>query len=50
MNIAIQTIPHDEQRYDTVGNWFWEGDDLIIYVSDTGNWINIEFLINNFSY
>lgn len=24
MKILIETIPHDQQRYDTVGDWQWE--------------------------
>lgn len=33
MRIVIETIPHDQQRYDTVGDWKFIGDDLIIKVS-----------------
>jgi hypothetical protein len=33
MRIVIETIPHDQQRYDTVGDWQFIGDDLIIKVS-----------------
>ena len=36
--IIITTIPHARQRYDTVGDWQWRGDDLIITISDTGSW------------
>jgi len=39
MNIFIKTIPHKEQRYETVGDWWWDGDDLHIRVSDMGNYI-----------
>ena len=39
MNIQIKTIPHNEQRYDTVGDWWWTPDgDLEIRVSDMNNW------------
>lgn len=39
MNILITTIPHDKQRYPTVGDWEWFGpDQLNIRVSDMGNW------------
>lgn len=38
MKITIETIPHTEQRYPTVGDWQWQGDDLLIRVSDLGNW------------
>lgn len=37
MNISIKTIPHSEQRYDTVGDWWFEGEGLEIRVSDMGN-------------
>lgn len=39
--IRIEVIPHDKQRYNTVGDWFFEptGDQsLLIRVSETGNW------------
>lgn len=40
MNIHIQTIPHKEQRYDTVGDWWWTEDgDIEIRVSDMKNWV-----------
>lgn len=39
MNIAIRTIPHAEQRYETVGDWiFGQDGSLEIRVSDMGNW------------
>lgn len=37
MKIIIETVPHDEQRYPTVGDWFWQDDILHIVVSDLGN-------------
>jgi hypothetical protein len=38
MKITIQTIPHNLQRYPTVGDWlFNENGDLDIWVSETGN-------------
>lgn len=34
MEIKIQTIPHQEQRYNTVGDWYYDADgNLIIKVS-----------------
>jgi hypothetical protein len=38
VKITIETIPHDQQRYPTCGDW-WEdaNGDLQIRVSDTGN-------------
>jgi hypothetical protein len=38
MNIAIIIIPHAEQRYPTVGDWFFLGDDLQIRVSKLSDW------------
>ncbi len=38
MKITIETIPHGQQRYDTVGDWQWVGGDLVIYVSEMENW------------
>lgn len=38
MNVTIQVIPHDQQRYPTVGDWYFEGDDLIIKVSKLSDW------------
>lgn len=35
--ITIKTIPHSGQRYDTVGDWWFEGENLEIRVSDMGN-------------
>ena len=34
MKITIEIIPHDQQRYDTVGDWIFVGDELIIKVSE----------------
>ena len=39
MNIHIQVIPHNEQTYDTVGDYFYlPNGDLIICVSEMGDW------------
>src|SRR6266403_2512350 len=39
MRIVIETIPHEKQRYPTVGDWFFdEKGDLIIWVSELGDW------------
>lgn len=38
MKIVIDTIPHKEQRYETVGDWWWEKDTLQIRVSEIGDW------------
>lgn len=39
MNIVITTIPHDKQRYPTVGDWEFFGDEqLVIRISEMGNW------------
>jgi hypothetical protein len=37
MQIQIQTIPHNQQAYPTVGNYELDGDTLKIYVSELGN-------------
>ena len=36
--IEIKVIPHDKQRYETVGDWFYNDSILCIRVSDMGNW------------
>ena len=38
MKILIETVPHMSQRYNTIGDWQWEGDTLHIKVSDMGDW------------
>lgn len=39
MNIAIKTIPHSHQRYETPGDWFFDSHgNLEIRVSDTKDW------------
>lgn len=50
MKIIIETIPHTQQRYPTVGDWYFQGpngearegnlatDTLVIRVSDLANW------------
>ncbi len=38
MKITIETIPHGQQRYETVGDWQWVDGDLVVYVSEMGNW------------
>lgn len=37
MKIEINIIPHSAQRYDTVGDWQFKGDELQINVSDLGD-------------
>lgn len=38
MKITIEVIPHKEQRYDTAGDWQFDGEgNLTIRVSDTDN-------------
>jgi hypothetical protein len=44
MNICIKTIPHKEHRYETVGDWFYEGETLNIRVSKMSDW-RYEFLV-----
>src|SRR5579862_3622522 len=39
MNITIKTIPQSAQRYETIGDyWFDEAGNIELRVSDTGNW------------
>lgn len=39
MNILIKTIPHEMQRYETVGDWVFDGEgNITIFVSDMGDW------------
>lgn len=39
MKIQIETIPHDQQRYPTVGDWQWlDQHTLIIRVSELTDW------------
>ena len=46
MNINIKVIPHDQHRYDTLGDyWFTDNGDLEIRVSDTGNWKHDSMII-----
>lgn len=43
MKITIQTIPHSEQRYPTVGDWIWNADqtELMIKVSELSDWRHV---------
>ena len=39
MNVRIEVIPHDQQAYPTVGNWFYDKNgDVIIQVSALSDW------------
>ena len=38
MKIVIETVPHAEQRYNTIGDWQWDGSTLNIKVSQMGDW------------
>lgn len=39
MLISIAIIKHDQQRYETCGDWRWDTrGNLLITVSDLGNW------------
>ena len=40
----MQVIDHKDQRYETLGDWFWDGFILKINSSDLGQW-EYEFLI-----
>ena len=46
MKVIIETIPHDQQRYDTVGDWSWEDvETLCIKVSAEMPDIRMSFLV-----
>ena len=36
--ITIKVIPHNEQQYETCGNYRYDGDSWLIEVSDMDNW------------
>jgi len=38
LNVEIRTIDHGAQRYPTVGDWYYDGEKLVILVSDLGDW------------
>lgn len=39
MKITIETIPHDQHRYSTVGDWYFDDKgDLTIKVSQLSDW------------
>lgn len=44
MKITIETIDHSKQRYNTIGDWQWDGDNLNIKVSKMGD-TRKEFLV-----
>lgn len=45
MKIVIETIPHKEQRYETVGDYWWDEDGTLqMRISDMGN-DNYAFLV-----
>jgi hypothetical protein len=39
VKITIRSIPHDQQRYETVGDWQIIDGEVVITVSDTGEWL-----------
>lgn len=44
-NIHIKAVPHGKQRYDTLGDWFYEADGALhIRVTQLGDW-RMEFAI-----
>ena len=38
MKVTIEVIPNEQQRYPTVGDWQWDGDNLTISISSMDNW------------
>lgn len=43
-SVQIKTIPHNEQRYDTVGDWWVDDEGWHIRVSQLGDW-RYQFLV-----
>jgi hypothetical protein len=42
MKVIIETIPHSEQRYPTVGDWRWVKEDtLAISVTEMADWRHV---------
>ena len=47
--IEMQVIPHSEQRYDTAGDYWEDGDTWHFRVSDMGDWrYNFSVLLHEF--
>lgn len=44
ISAQIKTIAHKDQRYTTVGDWWWEEGTLQLRVSDMSDW-RYEFLV-----
>lgn len=39
MRIRVETVKHQQQRYETCGDWLFDKDgNLVIYVSELGDW------------
>lgn len=36
--IDWKVLPHEEQRYETSGDWWWEGDTLHVRISRMSDW------------
>lgn len=45
MNISIKTIPHKEQRYPTIGDWWLENGEMKIRVSEELGNEDYQFMI-----
>lgn len=44
MKITLEVVPHNQQRLGMIGDWFFEGEDLVVRVTDLGDW-RFNFLI-----
>lgn len=44
LDILIQTVPKTRQRYDTVGDWFYDDGRLVIRIVEGDDW-HVEFAI-----
>lgn len=37
MKVSIETIPYEQQRYETIGDYWWDEGNLTIKVTDLGD-------------
>ena len=44
LDIKVDSIPHELQEYDTMGNWVTKGKQWVIEVDELGDWRH-EFLV-----
>lgn len=45
LKVIIETIPHDKQRYPTVGDWKWDEDGTLhILISELSDWRRVALI------